>query len=64
MTISIQLPADAERNLIEVAERLQVPVAELAVAALRDFVSGPAADFEQAASRVLEQHRELYRPLA
>jgi hypothetical protein len=36
----------------------------LAAAALRDFVLAPAVDFEQAAGRILEQHRELYRRLA
>lgn len=64
MTISIQLPDDAERRLEEAARRLKVPVADLAAAALRDFVTAPAEDFEQAAQRVLEKNRELYRRLA
>ena len=64
MTLSIQLPDDAERRLKEAATRLNVPVADLAAAAVRDFVTGPAEDFEQAARRVLEKNQELYRRLA
>jgi predicted transcriptional regulator len=64
MTLSIQLPDDAERRLRQAAKRLNVPVDQLAAAAVRDFVSQPAADFEQAANRVLNRNRELYRRLA
>lgn len=64
MTLSIQLPDDAERRLREVAQRLNVSVDQLAAAAVRDFVTQPAADFEQAATRVLDKNRELYRRLA
>jgi predicted transcriptional regulator len=64
MTLSIQLPDDAERRLREVAKRLNIPVDQLAAAAVRDFVTQPAADFEQAANRVLDKNRELYRRLA
>ncbi|MGE0555225.1 MAG: DNA-binding protein [Gemmatimonadales bacterium] len=64
MTLSIQLPDDAERRLREAAKRLNIPVDQLAAAAVRDFVTQPAADFEQAASRVLDKNRELYRRLA
>ena len=64
MTLSIQLPDEAERRLREAAARLQIPVAALAAAALQDFVAGPAADFDAAALRVLTKNRELYRRLA
>lgn len=64
MSLSIQLPDDAERRLREAAKRLNIPVDQLAAAAVRDFVTQPAADFEQAASRVLDKNRELYRRLA
>jgi predicted transcriptional regulator len=64
MTLSIQLPDDAERRLREAANRLNVPVSELAAAAVRDFVTGPSEEFEQVAQRVLEKNRELYRRLA
>ena len=64
MTISIQLPEDAERRLKEAANRLQVPVADLAAAALRDFVTPPSEEFEQVARKVLEKNQELYRRLA
>lgn len=63
MTLSIQLPDDAERRLREAAERLKVPVADLAAAAVRDFVSTPAEEFEQVARRVLEKNHELYKRL-
>ena len=64
MTLSIQLPDDAERRLKEAASRLNVPVAVLAAAAVRDLVTAPTEEFEQAARRVLEKNRELYRRLA
>ena len=64
MTLSIRLPDEAERRLRATAARLQIPVDALAAAALQDFVTGPSADFEAAAQRVLEKNRELYRRLA
>ena len=64
MTLSIQLPDDAERQLREAAQRLNVPVDQLAAAAVRDFVTQPAADFDDAARRVLAKNSELYRRLA
>lgn len=64
MTLSIHLAAEAERRLREVADRLKVPVDQLAAAAVRDFVTQPAADFDAAAARVLSGNRELYRRLA
>ena len=64
MTLSIQLPDDAERRLREAAERLHVPMADLAAAAVSDFVMAPAEEFERAAQRVLEKNRELYLRLA
>ena len=64
MTLSIRLPDEAERRLRAAAARLQIPVDALATAALQDFVTGPPADFEAAAQRVLEKNRELYRRLA
>jgi predicted transcriptional regulator len=64
MTLSIQLTDDAERRLKEAAVRLQVPMADLAAAAVRDFVTAPAEEFERAANRVLEKNRELYRRLS
>jgi len=64
MTISVQLPDDAERRLAETAKRLNVPIQDLAAAAVRDLLTQPAADFEAAATRVLAKNRELYRRLA
>ena len=64
MTLSIHLATEAERRLREVADRLNVPVDQLAAAAVRDFVTQPAADFDAAATRVLAGNRDLYRRLA
>jgi predicted transcriptional regulator len=64
MTISLQLPDEAERRLAETAKRLNVPIHELAAAAVRDLLTQPAPDFEAAAARVLAKNRELYRRLA
>lgn len=64
MTISLNLTTDAERRLAEVAKRLNIPLNDLAAAAVRDLVAQPAAGFEQVAQRILEKNRELYRRLA
>jgi len=63
MTLSVKLPTDAERRLAEIAKRLNVPLDELAAAAIRDLVAEPSEEFERAARRVLEKNRELYRRL-
>ena len=64
MAISLRLPDDAERRLEEAAKRLNVPVADLAAAAVRDLLTQPAADFEAAAQRVIDKNEDLYRRLA
>ena len=64
MTISLDLTGDAERKLAEIAKRLNVPVRDLAAAAVRDLLSQPAADFEKAAQHVLVKNEALYRRLA
>jgi len=64
MPISLNLPPDAERRLAEVAKRLNVPLNDLASAAVRDLVAQPAPDFEAVAQRILEKNRELYGRLA
>jgi predicted transcriptional regulator len=64
MTLSLNLPSDAERRLAEIAKRLNVPVDVLAAAAVRDLLARPAEDFDAVARRVLEKNRELYRRLA
>ena len=64
MAISLRLPDDAERRLEEAAARLNVPAADLAAAAIRDLLTRPAADFEDAAKRVMEKNEDLYRRLA
>ena len=64
MTLSLNLPSDAERRLAEVAKRLNIPLNDLAAAAVRDLLAHPADDFEQVAQRVLQKNGELYRRLA
>jgi hypothetical protein len=63
MRISIDITGADERALIEAAERLNVPVDELAAAILADFLSRRDEEFERAAERVVEKNRELYRRL-
>jgi len=61
----IELTDEQSRALAESAKQLQVSEAELAVAAaVRGLVSAPAADFADAAKRVLRKNEELYRRLA
>jgi len=64
MPLSIDLTDDTAKRLAAEAERLNVPVAQLAAAAVRDLLAQPSADFDQVAARVLEKNRELYRRLA
>ena len=64
MTLAIELTDEQARALAEAAKQLQVSEAELAAAAVRGLVSSPAADFAEAAKRVLRKNKELYRRLA
>ena len=64
MKIAIELsPAQSER-LTSIATSLGVDTQALAQAAVADLVSNEAADFEAAASRVLQKNRELYQRLS
>ena len=63
MRISIDITGADERALTDTAERLNVPVDELAAAILADFLSHRDDAFERAAERVVAKHRELYRRL-
>jgi predicted transcriptional regulator len=64
MAISLRLSDETERRLNETAVRLNVPAADLAAAAIRDFLKRPADDFEDAARRVTKKNEELYGRLA
>jgi hypothetical protein len=64
MRLSVDLSPAQEAQLAAVAARLNVRPEELAAAALRDLLTQREADFQTAASRVLEKNRELYRRLA
>jgi len=64
MKLSVEVTGPQEVQLAEEAKRLNVPIEELATAALQDLLAQREADFRDAASRVLEKNRELYRRLA
>jgi hypothetical protein len=64
MRLSVELTGALEAQLAAVAARLNVSAEELAAAALRDLLTVPEPDFQEAAARVLEKNRELYRRLA
>lgn len=64
MTILVELDEAESQRLREVALALKVDAKELAKAAITDFMSRPADDFERAVRYVLEKNRELYRRLA
>jgi hypothetical protein len=64
MKVSVEVTGPQEAQLAEEARRLNVRVEELATAALQDLLAQRDADFRQAATRVLEKNRELYRRLA
>lgn len=64
MTISVELTPEQETALVESAKRLNLAPAELASAAIRDFLVQQESDFQAAAERVLRKNKELYRRLA
>ena len=64
MKIAIELNRAQSEQLEAIAESLGVPAEQLAQAAVTDLIDASAADFDDAASRVLEKNRELYRRLS
>lgn len=64
MTVAIELTAQQEQTLREAAHRLNISPDQLAAAAVRDLVGQTGADFDAAASRVMERNSELYKRLA
>lgn len=64
MKISVEVPDAQGKQLQEVANRLKVPAEQLVSAALRDLLANAEADFENAATRVVEKNKELYKRLA
>ena len=64
MKIAIELNATQSEQLEAFAASLGVPAEQLAQAAVADLIDASAADFDDAASRVLEKNRELYRRLS
>jgi predicted transcriptional regulator len=64
MKILVEINDTQEEKLAEVARRLNVRPEELATAAVEDFLARAEADFQEAANRVLEKNRELYRRLS
>ncbi|MCI0437692.1 MAG: DNA-binding protein [Chloroflexi bacterium] len=64
MKLSVEMTDEQQRRLSEEAKRLNVAVEELAGAAVRDLLAEPEGAFQQAAKRVLEKNRELYRRLS
>jgi hypothetical protein len=64
MKLSVEVTGDAGAKLAQEARRLNVSVEELATAAVQDLLGQRDADFERAATRVLEKNRKLYRRLA
>ena len=64
MNISVEVPDAEGKQLQEVADRLKVQAEQLVSAALRDLLANAEADFEHAATRVVEKNKELYKRLA
>jgi len=64
MKLSVEVTEAEKAKLAEVARRLNVSAEDLAAAAVEDLLGQRDADFERAATRVLEKNRELYRRLA
>ncbi len=64
MKVAFELPPAQAEKLNQEAERLGVPAAELARAAVSDLLATPDEDFRAVARRVLLKNQELYRRLA
>ena len=64
MKISVEVPDAQGKQLQEVANRLKVPAEQLVSAVLRDLLANAEADLENAATRVVEKNKELYKRLA
>ena len=64
MRLSFELTEAQQVQLSAVAQRLNVSVDALAAAALRDLLDRHEAEFEAAATYVVEKNAELYRRLA
>jgi len=64
MKLSVEITDEQQRRLAKEAKRLNVAVEDLAGAAVRDLLAEPEGEFQQAAKRVLEKNRELYRRLS
>jgi len=64
MKVAFELPPAQAEKLRQEAERLGVPVTELARAAVSDLLAAPDDDFRAVAQRVLRKNQELYRRLA
>lgn len=63
MRVAIELPPPQAEQLTREADRLGVPVEELARAAISDLLAAPDPAFQEAATRILAQNHELYRRL-
>lgn len=64
MKLAIELTPPQSDRLRAEAERLGVPLEELARAVVADALATPEPDFSDAMEYVLEKNRELYRRLA
>jgi type III secretory pathway component EscU len=64
MNLVVEIPDEQASQLRKLAERLGIPLEQLARAALADLAGQQAADFHDAAARVLAKNAELYRRLA
>jgi hypothetical protein len=64
MKVVFDLPPAQAEKLEREAARLGVPPQELAKAVLADLLAAPDEAFNDAAKRVLDKNRELYRRLA
>jgi len=64
MKLSFDLTGPQEQALTDAAQRLRVRPEDLALAAVRDLIAHPSAEFERVAEAVLAEHAGLYRRLS
>jgi predicted transcriptional regulator len=63
-SITVSIPDDHMNRLRELAAQLKITPEQLARIGIEDLLARPDDAFEQAAGRIIEKNRELYRRLA
>ncbi len=64
MKVEIELPQDTVERLESEANRLQIPLVQLASLAVVDFASRPKDEFSRVVEYILDKNEELLKRLS